>query len=727
MINTMSKVGELTQKTVASLKNEGVGGFLTKAKNWTIFNVKKKMGRDVAVMRDILFINGCMIDYCARYRVVHKMEELIAYGMTCDVVNDGFITDDMLKRYRGFVIYRAPHSDKLEKFVKKAKEQNKTVFYDVDDLIFDLKYTRKLKSLEKLPKKELELYEDGVRRYGKMMQMCDYCITTTRVLAKEMEKHGKETCIDKNVGSVEMKKYSEDAIREVERDEEKITIGYASGSLTHNEDFELIKPALIKILEKYDNVQLKLVGALDLPEDLKAFEERILTTPFMDYKKLPAVLRSFDINLAPLETSLFNAAKSSIKWMEAGLVEVPTVASDVGDFHDSITDGVDGILSKDDEWFEKIEKLVTDEELREKIGRGAYETTNKKYITYRSGKTISDFVKAKLSTNIYFMLPGVTISGGILIAKKHAEILRERGYDVTMLNLNRETADVTELGEGSVNVMPFHKMKFEQHVDKMVATMWLTLPYVMDYPTCKDKRYLVQSQESRLYKLPDPRILEANATYNEDGVKYLTISKWCEGWLKEDFGKKAMYAPNGIDLEKFPYKERKFGKKIKVLIEGDPGSHYKNVDESFKIANRLDRGRFEVNFVSYNKEPKKWYKYDKFYNNVKHEEMYKIYQESDILLKSSKLESFSYPPLEMMATGGYVVVAPNEGNVEYLEDGKNCLFYEPGNIEDGVKKIEEMVENNGLRKKLAENAKKIVERRSWEKIKAEVVKLYEGE
>ena len=41
----------------------------------------------------------------------------------------------------------------------------------------------------------------------------------------------------------------------------------------------------------------------------------------------------------------------------------------------------------------------------------------------------------------------------------------------------------------------------------------------------------------------------------------------------------------------------------------------------------------------------------------------------------------------MMATGGYVVAVPNEGNKEYLKDGENCLFYEQGNIDEAVEKI----------------------------------------
>ena len=717
------KIKELSKKSVEALKNDGVKGFFVKAKNWTSFNLKKKHIKQG--VKDILFINGCTINYCERYRVLHKMEELEAYGFSCDETNTGLLTEDYLRCYRGFVIYRAPHTPELEEFVKKAQSQNKVVFYDIDDLIFDLKYTKTIESLKEMSKAELDLYNDGVVRYGKMMSLCDYAITTTKVLKEEMKKHGKEACIDKNVASMEMCAYSKKAIDEVERDETKVVIGYASGSLTHNEDFELIKPALVKILKKYENVQLELVGALSLPDDLKAYEERITMLPFVDFTKLPAMIRRFDVNLAPLRDTLFNAAKSSIKWMEAGLVKVPTVASDVGDFSDSITDGKDGVLCKDDEWYETLARLVEDEGQRQRLGEGAYKTVQEKYTTVSNGKMIGDFIREKLHKNVYFMLPGVTVSGGILVAIKHAEILKRNGVDVTMINLNKETADVSKLecGDGFVNVLPYGKIDFSQHVDEMVATMWLTLPYVMKYPLCEDKRYLVQNRETWFYEMPDKRVLEANATYNES-VKYLTISKWCEEWLKKDFGKKAKYAPNGIALSRFPFKERKVGGKVKVLIEGDPGSYYKNVDESFRIANKLDRSKYEVSFVSYWKEPKKWYKYDQFYNSVENDKMYKIYQEADILLKSSMLESFSYPPLEMMATGGCVVVAPNGGNKEYLKDGENCLFYELGNVDDALIKIEKLVSDEKLRKKLVENGRKTAEEREWEKIEKQIVELY---
>lgn len=718
------KVRELGKKSIESLKNDGVKGFFVKAKNWTVFTVNKK--RIKQNVKDILLINGCSISYCERYRVTHKIEELEAFGITCDSISTGMVTDDLIGRYRGFIIYRAPYTKELEDFVRKAQQYNKVVFYDIDDLVFDLKYTKEIDSLKKLPKSELDLYNDGVVRFGKMMDCCDYCTTSTKVLMNEIKKRGKDVCIDKNIASLEMQAYSDKAIIDVKRDDTKIVIGYASGSLTHNEDFELIKPALKKILEKYENVQLKLVGALDIPSDLEKFRSQIIISPFVDYKKLPAVIRSFDINIAPLKNTFFNSAKSSIKWMEAGLVKVPTIASDVGDFSDSITDGVDGILCKDDEWYKKIKALIDNEVLRLKIAEGAYQTVKKDYTPIRSGKDLSEFILKKLKRNVCFVLPGVTTSGGILVATKHAEILMRNGIDVTMLNLNEGTEDVRylECGKNKINVLPYGKIECTQHIDEMVATMWLTLPIVLNYPLCHDKRYLVQGKESDFYELPDKRILEANATYSSGGIKYLTISKWCENWLKTTFNKDVYYAPNGINLDEFPTKERKMKGKIKILIEGDPGSYYKNVDEAFNITNKLDRNRYEVYFSSYDKKPKEWYKYDRFYNNISHDKMYEVYQSADILLKTSILESFSYPPLEMMATGGYCVVRPNDGNVEYLKNDYNCLFYKPGDIDDAVEKIDRISTDIELRKRLLTNSRKTVETREWNKIENEILKLY---
>ena len=717
------------KNAVEILKKDGFKAFVDRTKVHISYMHQTKKYRDYkkSNFKDILFINGCPIDYCERYRVIHKMEELMAYGLTSDETVPELLTEDIIKYYSCFVIYRTPWSEHMDTFVKLAKKENKIVFYDIDDLVFDLKFTNTIKELENFSKEQLELYNDGVVRYGKMLDCCDYSITTTKVIASEMKNHVKDVCIDKNIASLSMQKYSELAINDIKKDKDKIVIGYASGSITHNADFELISDALIRILKKYNNVYLNLIGVLNVPKEYQQFEKRIILTPFMDYKKLPFVLRGLDINLAPLEDTLFNRAKSSIKWMEAGLVKVPTVASDVGNFHDCITDGVDGILCKDDEWFDKLEKLILNFNYRSILGENAYKTVYSNYTANTSGKTIAEFIKDKLNKKICFIIPSANISGGIMVATKHAIMLKNAGFDVTMLNTDTNTKKINRLYDNNefVNVVSVIDTKLLSKIDTLVATMYFTVYTALLYDKYKTIKYLVQNREDGFYKPDNSEILVANSTYYIDNIDYITISKWCKDWLEGDYNQKVKYAPNGIDLNKFPYKERQFNGKIKILIEGDPNSHYKNVDESFRIANKLDINKFEIIFLSYNAQPKKWYRYDKFYNKISHDEVYKIYQECDILLKSSLLESFSYPPLEMMATGGISVLVENGGNIEYLTDKENCLFYKQGDIDDAIEKINLLVKDEKLRKKLINNGLNTAKKRSWDIVRKDILKLYD--
>ena len=91
----------------------------------------------------------------------------------------------------------------------------------------------------------------------------------------------------------------------------------------------MIKTALIKILKEYNNVQLLILGVLDISEDLNIFNDQIINKKFTDWKELPRLISNVDINIAPLENTIFNQAKSENKWVEASLVKVPKLASNI--------------------------------------------------------------------------------------------------------------------------------------------------------------------------------------------------------------------------------------------------------------------------------------------------------------------------------------------------------------------------------------------------------------
>lgn len=723
------RVKELAKKTTQTLKEEGVVSLTKKGYKFVSFRVGKINRKYDKCFKDILFINGCTLPHPQRYRVDHQIEQLESYGISCDKVDYDKLTLDKVKYFRGFVFYRCPILPVIEEFIKVAKENNKTCFYDIDDLVFDLEHTKMIKFLDTMSKEERDLYNDGVIRMGKTLDLCEYGIASTTRLQTEMGKHLKEVYVNRNVASEEMVKYSEIALNEVKKDSDKIVIGYLSGSITHNDDFKLIMPTIIKLLKKYDNVYLQIVGLLDLPDEMQEVKDKVLTSPFIDWKELPKLIRSIDINLAPLEDTIFNEAKSENKWTEAALVKIPTVASNVGAFKDAIENGKTGLLCNDErDWEESLINLIENKEEREKIATNAYEEVMNKHITTKSGLGVAKFIKSKLRKNISFVLPSTNVSGGVMVAIKHGLILKKKGYDVTLININKETRKVDKLYENNeyLYVVSNYRTEMLMYIDTMVATMWLTLEFVRKYFNCEHKKYLVQNMETGFYKHGEFERKKANSTYcNIFNIEYLTISKWCQNWLKEDFDTECKYAPNGIDLSIFPVRKREFKGKIKILIEGNCKDFYKNVDESFKITNELDQDKYEIHYLSYEKEPKSWYKVDKFYHKVPHDEVGKIYNECDILIKTSILESFSYPPLEMMATGGFVVALQNGGNKEYLKDMENALIYEQGNIKEAIEKIELLEKDKKLREKLRENGLKTARERDWNKIEDQIMKLYE--
>lgn len=723
------RVKELAKKTTQTLKEEGVVSLTKKGYKFVSFRVGKINRKYDKCFKDILFINGCTLPHPQRYRVDHQIEQLESYGISCDKVDYDKLTLDKVKYFRGFVFYRCPILPVIEEFIKVAKENNKTCFYDIDDLVFDLEHTKMIKFLDTMSKEERDLYNDGVIRMGKTLDLCEYGIASTTRLQTEMGKHLKEVYVNRNVASEEMVKYSEIALNEVKKDSDKIVIGYLSGSITHNDDFKLIMPTVIKLLKKYDNVYLQIVGLLDLPDEMQEVKDKVLTSPFIDWKELPKLIRSIDINLAPLEDTIFNEAKSENKWTEAALVKIPTVASNVGAFKDAIENGKTGLLCNDErDWEESLINLIENKEEREKIATNAYEEVMNKHITTKSGLGVAKFIKSKLRKNICFVLPSTNVSGGVMVAIKHGLILKKKGYDVTLININKETRKVDKLYENNeyLYVVSNYRTEMLMYIDTMVATMWLTLEFVRKYFNCEHKKYLVQNMETGFYKHGEFERKKANSTYcNIFNIEYLTISKWCQNWLKEDFDTECKYAPNGIDLSIFPVRKREFKGKIKILIEGNCKDFYKNVDESFKITNELDQDKYEIHYLSYEKEPKSWYKVDKFYHKVPHDEVGKIYNECDILIKTSILESFSYPPLEMMATGGFVVALQNGGNKEYLKDMENALIYEQGNIKEAIEKIELLEKDKKLREKLRENGLKTARERDWNKIEDKIMKLYE--
>ena len=473
----MPDIKELTGKTIKTLKEEGVLAVGRKAKN--LVQRSRIAGKDAKnrIFKDVLFINGCdeSVPHPARYRVTHQREQLEMNNISTNQVYYANLDLDQVRFYRTFVLFRCPYTEVIGEFIKLARGLNKRVLFDIDDLVIDTVYTDTIKYLDSMSKEEKELYDDGVRRMGKTLSLCDAAITTTECLAEELGKHVPEVFINRNTASEEMCKLSQEALRAKKKEQDHIKIGYFSGSLTHNDDFQMILPVLVRLMERYEKLQLHVVGELDLPSELKPWKERVISHPFVDWKELPGLISQVDINLAPLEKSIFNEAKSENKWVEAALVKVPTVASRVGAFDRMIQDGKTGLLCTDEtEWEKKLSLLIENRKERRRIAENAYRFCMKECVTIYTGLPLRRFIKKYTTPNIAVVLPSLNISGGIMVALKHAIMLQDTGRDVVLLNVNQKQ-DWCEYEGHRIPVLGQDGRMLLGRFDQAVATMWTTV------------------------------------------------------------------------------------------------------------------------------------------------------------------------------------------------------------------------------------------------------------
>lgn len=94
-------------------------------------------------------------------------------------------------------------------------------------------------------------------------------------------------------------------------------------------------------------------------------------------------------------------------------------------------------------------------------------------------------------------------------------------------------------------------------------------------------------------------------------------------------------------------------------------------------------------------------------------EIAEYYNRSNIFISTSWWEGFGLPALEAMSCGCAVITSDNKGCREYAFDKKNCLFFEPKNVEQLINCIRTLLESKELRENLSKQGEKDSYKFSW--------------
>lgn len=155
----------------------------------------------------------------------------------------------------------------------------------------------------------------------------------------------------------------------------KICIGW-SGSSTTVKHFELLIPILIKVKNLFkDRVYIKLIGDENYVNNLLELKGVKWSS-----KNEVEELLEFDVGIMPLPNNDWTKGKCGLKGLTYMALETPTIMSPVGVNTEIIQDGENGFLADgDDEWVDKISRLIESAELRKKLGKAGRKTVIEKY------------------------------------------------------------------------------------------------------------------------------------------------------------------------------------------------------------------------------------------------------------------------------------------------------------------------------------------------------------
>lgn len=164
------------------------------------------------------------------------------------------------------------------------------------------------------------------------------------------------------------------------------------GSAAHYENLKMIEEPVIEILKKHKNVVFHTMAmygeSVWADKKMKGIKSRIKRHKWTKLKEWPAFIASLglDIGLAPARDNKFNRAKSNLRYLEYSVNKTATVASPT-ECYSCIKDGKTGLhASEPHEWFEAMDKLITDEKLRKTIGKNAYNDLKTNYNMEKNAK-----------------------------------------------------------------------------------------------------------------------------------------------------------------------------------------------------------------------------------------------------------------------------------------------------------------------------------------------------
>jgi glycosyltransferase involved in cell wall biosynthesis len=306
-----------------------------------------------------------------RYRVINTVDAL-RDGASDRVAATWFVREEIplllpyLPEIRTLVLCRVRYDEQVAHLLVAARSYGVELVFDCDDLVFNPEHVPLLiYSLDQNPDGDAfwDFWFGVSARMEAVARLCDRGICTNTFLAKEMQYLYEQPVgivpnfLNREQQAISQRLFEAKSARQFVS-EGAFVIGYFSGTPTHNKDWALVAPHIVRLLQANPNVRLWLAGHIDGKDLPRSVLRQVDVIPFQHFVDLQRYIAAADLNIAPLQINRFTHSKSPLKYFEAAAVGTYTLASPTFTFQEAMRDARHGRVVALEQWGEVLQETV---------------------------------------------------------------------------------------------------------------------------------------------------------------------------------------------------------------------------------------------------------------------------------------------------------------------------------------------------------------------------------
>ena len=264
-----------------------------------------------------------------------------------------------------------------------------------------------------------------------------------------------------------------------------------------------------------------------------------------------------------------------------------------------------------------------------------------------------------------------------------------------------------------------------------ILSLWYRVPYIVSLRGADVPGYSERFTGMYIFLRPLIRCIwsrAARVVSNSAGLRMLA--------LQTNVKQSIDMIPNGIDIAEFkPDAARETDGIFRILCVSriTPRKGIRYLIEGFSLLQKKNSSKMELWIIGEGDELASLRELVqslglhlsvKFFGRMEHEKLASFYGLADVFVLPSLNEGMSNTMLEALASGLPIIATVTGGTEELVLNGENGLYIEKQSSEDIALKLEQVLNDAELRKKMGEMSRVRAEKMSWGNVASQYADLY---